>query len=177
MAACFDFRFMVEDGAFTIGQPEVMIGIIAGGGGSQRWPRLIGKAKALEFMLSCEQWTPQQAKQYGLITDHFPKKEFQLRVAAFAERFGQRSAVAVAETKQAVRRGLESGLNQALAIEMAATLRCTSDGATQQVMAGYAKILQQEVIQAEIPATIAEVMRLVGSDAITRHFSQQETSQ
>lgn len=174
MAACFDFRFMVEDAGFTIGQPEVLVGIIAGGGGSQRWPRLLGKARALEFMLLCEQWTPAQAKHYGVITDHFAKAQFHSRVQAFAERFGQRSAVAVAENKQAIRRGLDCGLNQALAIEMVATLRCCSSAATQQVMAEYADILQQQVIQADIPASIPEVMQAVQSERITVHFSQQE---
>ncbi|MBF7729398.1 enoyl-CoA hydratase/isomerase family protein [Pseudomonas sp. N040] len=177
MAACFDFRFMVEDGGFTIGQPEVLIGIIAGGGGSQRWPRLLGKARALEFMLLCEQWTPQQAKQAGVITDHFGKAEFHSRVQAFAERFGQRSAVAVAENKQAVRRGLECGLNQALAIEMVSSLRCCSDPSTQQVLAEYAEILQQQVIQAETPASIPALMQAVQATSITRHFSQQENPQ
>jgi len=177
MAACFDFRFMVEDGGFTIGQPELMLGIIAGGGGSQRWPRLIGKARALEFMLLCPQWTPQQARQYGMITDHFAKAEFRSRVQAFAERFGWRSSVAVAENKQAVRRGLACGLNQGLAIEMASSLRCVEDQATQQVMAEYAEILQRQVIQAEVPATIKQVAQQVESDSIARHFSPKEHQQ
>ncbi len=85
MGACFDFRFMVGDSGFTIGQPEALLGIVAGGGGTQRVTRLLGKAKALEFMLICEQWTPQQAKQHGLITGHFPKAKFRASVQAFTD--------------------------------------------------------------------------------------------
>lgn len=157
-----------------MGQPEVLVGIIAGGGGSQRWPRLIGKARALEFMLLCEQWTPQQAKQAGLITDHFPRAEFHARVRAFAEAFGRRSAVAVAENKQAIRRGLESGLNRALAIEMASTLRCCSDPATERVLAKYAEILQKQVIEADDPLSMPEVMQTAQSEQVTRHFVSPE---
>jgi len=51
----------------------VLVGIPARGGGTQRLTRLIGKARALEFLLACDQWRPEQAKQAGLITDHLPK--------------------------------------------------------------------------------------------------------
>ena len=79
MATCFDFRFMVGDQDFVIGQPEVIVGIIPGGGGNTRLPRLIGKAKALEFMLTADLWTAEEAKKNGLITDHFSKKDFQVK--------------------------------------------------------------------------------------------------
>lgn len=52
LSACFDFRFMIDDGGYTIGQPEVLIEIIAGAGGTQRVTRLLGKARALELMLT-----------------------------------------------------------------------------------------------------------------------------
>jgi enoyl-CoA hydratase/carnithine racemase len=86
MAACFDFRFTVEDGGFSIGQSEVLVGIVPGGGGTQRVPRLIGLARALEFMLACDQWTPLRALQAGLVTAIFPRAEFEHAVQAFADR-------------------------------------------------------------------------------------------
>ena len=76
LSACFDFRFMIGDQGFTIGQPECLVGIVPGGGNTQRLPRLIGRAKALELMLKGNQLEPLEARQIGLITDFFKKKEF-----------------------------------------------------------------------------------------------------
>jgi len=68
LSACFDFRFMVGDQDFTLGQPEVLVNIVPGGGSSQRLPRLIGQARALEFMLRGNQWDVREAERVGLIT-------------------------------------------------------------------------------------------------------------
>jgi len=95
LSACFDFRFMVGDQDFTIGQPEVLVGIIPGGGGSQRWPRLIGKARALEWMLKGDQLDAREAKNMGILTDLYSKTEFTERVQAFADQMAQRPPVAV----------------------------------------------------------------------------------
>lgn len=171
MAACFDFRFMVGDAGYTIGQPEVLVGIVAGGGGTQRWPRLIGTERALQFLLGCEQWSPQQARAMGVISEHFPAAEFQARVQAFATQFGRRSARAVQQTKDAIRRGQQHGLERGLGIEMAASLVCANEPSTQQVLARYADLLQREVLEAEPPASIPQVMQTVLSETMTEPFA------
>lgn len=171
MAACFDFRFMVGDAGYTIGQPEVLVGIVAGGGGTQRWSRLIGTERALQFLLGCEQWSPQQARAMGVISEHFPAAEFEAQVQAFAAQFGQRSARAVQQTKDAIRRGQQHSLERGLGIEMAASLTCANESSTQQVLASYAAILQREVLERDPPAEIAQVMQTVLSEAVTQPFA------
>ena len=171
MATCFDFRFMVGDAGFTIGQPEALLGIVAGGGGTQRLPRLIGKAKALEFMLCCEQWSAEQAKQNGLITAHFPRASFREQVQAFATRLGRRSPIGVAATKHAIHAGAEVGLRQALAIEMSASVRCFSAPSTQAALVEYSSILDELITQvAGRPGTIQDVVPVLESERMTRHF-------
>lgn len=171
MAACFDFRFMVGDAGFTIGQPEALVGIIPGGGGTQRLPRLIGKAKALEFMLSCDQWSCDQAKHNGLITDHFVKSAFKEKVQAFAERMSRRSPIAVASVKHAVHAGQDTGLHRALAIEMTSTVRCFADRSTQAALVEYMSILDEKITQApERSGTVHDVAPLLESARVTRHY-------
>ena len=171
MAACFDFRFMVEDGGFTIGQPEVLLGIVAGGGGTQRVPRLIGKARALEFLLACDQWTPQQAAQAGLVTAHFPRADFQEAVQAFADRMSKRSPVAAFETRRAIHAGLEVNLSRGLAEEMSATLHCCEDAGTNAALGEYNQILDEMVFsKPDDPATVNELMAVVESDRLIRHY-------
>lgn len=171
MAACFDFRFMVGDAGFTIGQPEALVGIIPGGGGTQRLPRLIGKARALEFMLGCDQWNAEQAKHNGLITEHFAKASFKEQVQAFAERMSRRSPIAVASVKHAVHAGQDTGLRQALAIEMTSTVRCFADRSTQEALVEYMSILDEKITHApEQPGTVHDVTPLLESARVTRHF-------
>lgn len=174
MATCFDFRFMVGDGGFTIGQPEALLGIVAGGGGTQRLPRLIGKAKALEFMLSCDQWSAEQAQQHGLITGHFPKAAFKEQVQAFASRLGRRSPIGVASTKHAIHAGAEVGLRLGLAIEMSSSVRCFADPSTQAALVEYASILDEKITHAPgQPGTVHDVAPLMESERLTRHFERR----
>ena len=173
MSACFDFRFMVGDQNYTIGQPEVLVGIVAGGGGTQRVSRLIGKAKALELMMMCGQWTAEQAKQAGLITDHFPADRFQQEVQSVADHLSRRSAVALIETRHAVSEGLEQGLSFGLARETIATLRCCAEQGTREALADYAGILDRSILQRpDNPATLDEIVEELDAPPITRHFSR-----
>ena len=173
MAACFDFRFMVEDAGFTIGQPEVLLGIIPGGGGTQRVSRLIGKARALEFMLTCDQWSPQRAAEVGLLTAHFPRADFEEAVQAFADRMSKRSPVAAFEARRAIHEGLDLSLGRGLAEELNSTLRCCDETSTTAALTEYGAILDELIFaKTDKPATIEEVMELVESDRVTRHYKQ-----
>jgi enoyl-CoA hydratase/carnithine racemase len=173
MAACFDFRFMVEDAGFTIGQPEVLVGIVPGGGGTQRVARLIGKARALEFMLTCDQWSPQRAAQAGLLTAHFPRADFEEAVQAFADRMSKRSPVAAFEARRAIHEGLDLDLRRGLAQELSSTLQCCDDTATAAALTEYSAILDELIFaRPDQPATINEVMAVVESDRLTRHYER-----
>jgi enoyl-CoA hydratase/carnithine racemase len=171
MAACFDFRYMVEDNDCTIGQPEVLVGLVAGGGGTQRVSRLLGKARALEFMLICEQWTPERAKAAGLITDHFPKARFREEVQAIADRISRLSPVAWFEARRAIVTGLDMSLERGLAAEMSATMHCSDEKSAHQVLAEYTKVVDEVILgRPDNPATIHEITEIVNSPRITQYF-------
>lgn len=144
-AACFDFRFMVGDQGFTIGQPEVLVGIIPGGGGSQRWPRLIGKGKALEWMLKGNQLEPQEAMEMGILTGVFDKSEFFDRVQEFTDVMAKRPPVAVHAIKRAVHDGMDTFLSRGLALELLQSLRVFNTRDVEKAMSSYAKLLEEKV--------------------------------
>jgi enoyl-CoA hydratase/carnithine racemase len=167
MGACFDFRFMVGDQGFTISQPEVVVGILPGGGGNSRLPRLIGKAKALEFMLTADLWPPEEAKRNNLITDHFPKKDFHAKVQEFADRMSRRIPVAVKEIKRTVHDGMETTLRHCLSIEMGGTIRAFDNAYTQNALKEYAKIIKERIEEPKGKrGTIAENLALMQSDEV-----------
>jgi enoyl-CoA hydratase/carnithine racemase len=145
LSACFDFRFMVGDQGFTIGQPEVLVNIVPGGGSSQRLPRLIGKARALELMLRGNQLTAQEARDIGLITACFDKAEFNARVQAFADLMSKRPLLAVDAVKKCVHRGLETTCRHGLSIEMEQSLRCLDSPETLAAMQAYIRYLDEHI--------------------------------
>ena len=145
LSACFDFRFMVGDCGFTMGQPEVLVGIIPGGGSTQRLPRLIGRAKALEWMLRGNQLTPAEAKRLGLLTDVFKKKDFPAKVQKFAELMAKRPPVAVSAIKRAVRLGMETDLLDGLSVEMVESVRCFAAHDTKKALSAYMALIRERV--------------------------------
>jgi len=145
LSACFDFRFMVGDQRFTIGQPEVLINIVPGGGSTQRLPRLIGRAKALEFMLRGNQWDVREARRVGLITDFFNKAEFKTKVQEFADLMSKRPMTAVDAIKKCVHDGMETTLRHGLSVEMEQSIRCLDTKDTMNAMQAYIRYLDQYV--------------------------------
>lgn len=148
-AACFDFRFMVGDQGFTLGQPEVLVGIIPGGGGTQRWPRLIGKARALEWMLKGNQLEPREAKEMGILTDVYNKAEFNGKVQEFCDLMAKRPPVAVSALKRAVHKGMDTFLARALTVELMESLRVFDTRDVEMAMGDYARLLEEKV---DVPA-------------------------
>ena len=145
LSACFDFRLMVGDQGFTLGQPEVLINIVPGGGSSQRLPRLIGRAKALELMLRGNQWDAQEAQRVGLITDYFNKSEFKKRVQEFADLMSKRPMTAVDAIKKCVHEGMETTLRHGLSIESEQSILCLDTEDTMNAMQAYIRYLDEHV--------------------------------
>jgi enoyl-CoA hydratase/carnithine racemase len=123
-----DMRF-ASYGA-VLNQPEVAIGIIPGGGGSARLPRLVGRGRALEIVLGCEDITAEVAERYGYINRALPPEELSPFVERLAHRIASFPAEAIALAKSAVDSGEgmttpealleeEHCLNQALATQAA----------------------------------------------------------
>jgi len=124
-----DMRFGAI-GKAVLNQPEVASGIIPGGGGSARLPRLIGRGRALEVILSCEDYSAELAERYGYINRALPPEELSPFVDRLARRIASFPAEAIALAKTAVDAGEgmptrdalleeEHCMNQALATQAA----------------------------------------------------------
>lgn len=117
LALCCDYRVMVDDGRARIGQTESSLGIIPGAGGTQRLPRLIGKAKAVRFLIESTRLSAREAEGVGWVDLAVPPDEFHGAVEALAARLAKGATFAIAMIKDAVRRGYDLSLDEALAIE------------------------------------------------------------
>jgi enoyl-CoA hydratase/carnithine racemase len=118
IALAADLRIAAE-GAGKIGLPEVTLGVLPGTGGTQRLARALGKAKALEWMISGRNVDFQEAGKLGLIQKILPRENFREAVAGYAADFvpPAKASKAVGAIKRAVQSGLEVGFHEGLAIE------------------------------------------------------------
>src|SRR5258707_5093457 len=117
LTLCCDFRIMVEDGRSRIGQTESALGIMPGAGGTQRLPRLIGKAKALPMLLESTRLSAAQAAAIGLVNRAVAPEELDATVDELAGRLGKAATLALGLIKDSVNRGLEVELEKGLEIE------------------------------------------------------------
>jgi len=99
------------------GQPEVTLGLIPGGGGTQRLPRLIGKGRALQIILSGEMITAQEAFRIGLVNEVVPAAELITRAEAILKRIFSNAPVAVKYSLEAVNKGMETSQAEGLSLE------------------------------------------------------------
>src|SRR5215467_1911029 len=117
LTLCCDYRIMVEDGRSRIGQTESALGIIPGAGGTQRLPRLIGKARALPLLYESTRLSAAEAEAIGLVNRAVPPEELDRAVDELAARLARSATLAIALIKDAVIRGLELPLEEGLAVE------------------------------------------------------------
>ena len=96
-------RIAVESAKF--GQPEVALGLIPGGGGTQRLPRLVGKGRALQLILSGEMITAQEAYRIGLVNEVVPAADLIQRAEAILKKIASNAPIAVKLALEAVTRG------------------------------------------------------------------------
>jgi enoyl-CoA hydratase/carnithine racemase len=111
-ALSLDLRFGAR-GRAILGQPEVAVGILPGGSGTQRLPRLVGRSRALEIVLGCEDFDAELAERYGWINRALPAEELRPFVERLARRIAGFPPEAVRLAKRAVdaaSTSLEEGL-------------------------------------------------------------------
>jgi enoyl-CoA hydratase/carnithine racemase len=101
LALSFDMRFAAI-GKAVLGQPEVGVGIIPGGSGTQRLHRLVGRARALEVVLGCNDIDAETAAQWGYVNRALPASELRPFVDALAARIASFPRLAIASAKAAV---------------------------------------------------------------------------
>ena len=100
------------------GQPEVTLGIIPGGGGTQRLPRLVGKGRALQIILSGERINAQEAYRIGLVNEVVPVAANLIpRAEAILNQIFKNAPIAVKYSLEAVNKGLETSIADGLSLE------------------------------------------------------------
>lgn len=119
MQAC-DVVLVREDA--RISDNHVNFGMVPGGGGSQRLPRLLGRQRALGLLLSGDRLTGVEAAAWGLAHQALPADGFDRTVTAFAERLARRRPDAVATIKRLVREGMGTDLDTGLQLEIEAVV-------------------------------------------------------
>ncbi|MEE9275762.1 MAG: enoyl-CoA hydratase-related protein, partial [bacterium] len=92
-------------------------GMMTGSGGSQRLPRLIGKGRALELLLTGRRVDAEEALRIGLVNRVVPRGELMAAAEEIAREIASKSPIAVEKTLDAVNRGLDAGLEEGLRIE------------------------------------------------------------
>jgi len=99
------------------GQPEVKIGIIPGGGGTQRLTRVVGKYKAMKIILTGDLFSAQEACSMGLVSEVVPDAQVETRALEMAAQIAALPPLAIQLAKEAVLRGLDGALDTGLALE------------------------------------------------------------
>ncbi len=117
LALACDYRIASERAVF--GQPEILLGIIPGGGGTQRLPRLVGPSRAKELMITGRQVKSDEALRIGLADEVVPAERLMERALELAGAVASGATQAARLVKQAVDSGIETDLASGLATELA----------------------------------------------------------
>ena len=116
LALACDFRVMGDSARF--GQPEILLGIIPGGGGTQRLPRLVGASRAKDIILSGRQVAAEEAVRIGLADRVVPAASVLEEALKWAAELARGPVVAHGLAKRAINRGLDGGLGAGLDTEL-----------------------------------------------------------
>ena len=117
LAMAATVRFAAESARF--GQPEVKLGLTPGYGGTQRLPRLVGRGRAMELLLSTEPITAAEAYRIGLVNAVVPQAELLAASRAWLEKVLRHAPLAISLVMEAVDAGLNCGLEEGLRMEAA----------------------------------------------------------
>jgi enoyl-CoA hydratase/carnithine racemase len=115
LAMCADLRFAAQDA--RLGQPEILLGIIPGAGGTQRLPRLVGVARAKDLIYSGRHVSADEAKEIGLVDQVHPKEEVFDRAVQTARRYAKGPRVALRAAKTAINWGARGDVRTGIVLE------------------------------------------------------------
>ena len=108
---------LVASETTQLGQPEIDIGVIPGGSGTQRLTRAVGKYKAMEMILTGKRIGAEEAKTLGLVSRVVPKEAYLTEAKKVASEIASKSPVAIRMAKMAVNKSFEMGLSQGIDFE------------------------------------------------------------
>jgi enoyl-CoA hydratase len=135
-------RIAVESAKF--GQPEVTLGLVPGGGGTQRLPRLVGKGRALQLILSGEMISAQEAYRIGLVNEIVPPSDLIARAEAILNKIASNAPIAVKLALEAANKGMETSQSEGLLLEAAYFGLCA---ATEDKKEGTSAFLEKRAPQ------------------------------
>jgi enoyl-CoA hydratase/carnithine racemase len=135
-------RIAVEGAKF--GQPEVKLGLLPGGGGTQRLPRLVGKGRALQIILSGAMIDAQEAYRIGLVNEVVAASNLIPRAEAILKQISANAPIAVSLALKAVNRGLDASQSEGLLLEASYFGLCA---ATEDMKEGTNAFLQKRAAQ------------------------------
>jgi enoyl-CoA hydratase/carnithine racemase len=115
LTLCADVRYAAEDA--VLGQPEILLGVIPGAGGTQRLSRLVGPSKAKDIIFTGRFVKATEALAIGLVDKVFPADQVYAEAVAWASRFRNAASYALRAAKETIDRGLETDLETGLEIE------------------------------------------------------------
>jgi enoyl-CoA hydratase len=124
LALACDLRIASESASF--GQPEINLGIIPGGGGTQRLTRLVGEGKAMELILTGEIINAHTAYNIGLVNMVVPAADLEAKTMELANRIAEKSPIALRMAKEAVKLASRSNLDEGLRREVDLFALCFS---------------------------------------------------
>ena len=138
LAMACDIRIASDKSRF--GQPEINLGIICGGGGTQRLTRLIGESKAMEIILTGEMIDAPTAYGYGLVNYVYSAEELEAKTMELADKISEKSPIALQMSKEAVKFASRSNLDEGLRREIDLFAICFS---TEDKKEGVAAFLEK----------------------------------
>jgi enoyl-CoA hydratase len=142
ITCCCDIRIASEDAVF--GLPEVSLGMIPAAGGTQTVPRMIGRGKALQFLLTSDRIDVKEAYRIGLVSMVVIREELYLKADEIAQKLLSHGPIALRYAKEAINRGLDLTLDDGLALERKlATLLAKTEDAAEGMRAFAEKRLPQ----------------------------------
>ncbi|MCX4983590.1 enoyl-CoA hydratase-related protein [Streptomyces sp. NBC_00250] len=115
LALCADYRIAADNA--KLGQPEILLGLIPGAGGTQRLARLVGPSKAKDLIFTGRMVKADEALTLGLVDRVVPAAEVYEQAHAWAAKLAQGPAVALRAAKESIDQGLEADIDTGLAIE------------------------------------------------------------
>jgi enoyl-CoA hydratase len=116
LALACDIRIAGENARFS--QPEINLGIMCGGGGTQRLTRLIGEGRAMEMVLTGDMIDAPTALKFGLVTAVHPVEELEAKTMELAEKLAEKAPIALQMSKEAVKFASRSNLDEGLRREV-----------------------------------------------------------
>ncbi len=147
LALACDFR-LAADGPYQIGLPEAVLGILPGGGGTQRLPRLIGRARALEVMLFGNVYHPREAERMGMVNRVLAPETLMSFAMGWARTLAKRPPRSIGAIKRAVQLGMDRDLAAGLYVERSEMrdVMCTEDART--IMNAYNAAVRKDPMAA-----------------------------